>query len=133
MVNGQRWSIAQIVPLESIKEYFGIFEEFSKNWFLQPLFWFDNFLLMKTLWHAWPFVNGWVIQSNASYIMAKAIMFSPIIIDIIVSVIVFSLFKIFTFITKIFHLLSSLRSQSMKLLIIQKNDLQIIVTCCYRF
>ena len=43
----------------------------------------------------------------------------------------FILIKIFTIITNIFHVVESLGSQAMELLIIQKHDLEIIATYCY--
>ena len=44
---------------------------------------------------------------------------------------VFSLFKFFIIITNIFHWFASLSSHHIKLLVLQKYDLQITITCCH--
>ena len=78
------------------------------------------------------YLNGWVTQSNAGYIMTKRMKFSPTIIAPLVNIdkaTVFSLFKILTIITKIFHIFASLNSQAMELLIIQKYDKNVTYCC----
>ena len=54
------------------------------------------------------FINGWVTQSNASYIMTKTIMFFRKV-TVFDKVTVFPLFTIFIIIRNVFHVIAYLR------------------------